>query len=505
MSVISLEGVGANRTIERQRRTGQGDKNPFDTEAFQEANRLVLDLTYVFDAPDNAPIVRGEIDALAPKALEIKQMLERGEGDIYDRGTAMIGWHDMPEKLDRSRLAEIRDAAAEFSSRIDAFVSIGIGGSYLGLESTFKALTHNYFNRLDRDDRGGAPEIHFLGQNMDPDYFRDTLDMLEGKRVGVNVISKSGTTTETAIAFRIIRRILEKSIGDKARTHIVVTTDPERGALREAALQEGYATLEVPGDIGGRFSVLSDVGLFGLAVAGIDIEELTAGFRRMRRVCLSDDFWSNPALVHAAVRYAAWTKGKKVEVVAANSLALYYVARWMEQLFPESEGHQGRGMWVSPALYSEKLHANGQMVQQGERNILETFLLLAEHDSRLEIPSDPKDMDGLNFLKEKGLDLAAVNRKVVEGPAYAHYLGGVPNMILEVPRRNAYNLGQLYYMMEKSVAVSGLLLGHNPFVQPGVEAYKSAMFALIGKPGYEKEAARIQENLERMERIRINA
>ncbi|MFP3927839.1 MAG: glucose-6-phosphate isomerase, partial [Desulfobacteraceae bacterium] len=174
-------------------------------------------------------------------------------------------------------------------------------------------------------------------------------------------------------------------------------------------------------------------------------------------------------------------------------------------LFPESEGHQGRGMWVSPALYSEKLHANGQMVQQGERNILETFLLLAEHDSRLEIPPDPKNMDGLNFLKEKGLDLAAVNRKVVEGPAYAHYLGGVPNMILEVPRRNAYNLGQLYYMMEKSVAVSGLLLGHNPFVQPGVEAYKSAMFALIGKPGYEKEAARIQENLEKMERIRINA
>ncbi|MFP3928880.1 MAG: hypothetical protein ACLFUP_08250, partial [Desulfobacteraceae bacterium] len=299
MSVISLEGVGANRTIERQTRIGQGDKNPFDTEAFQEANRLVLDLTYVFDAPDNAPIVRADIDALAPKALEIKQMLERGEGDIYDRGTAMIGWHDMPEKLDRSRLAEIRDAAGEFSSRIDAFVSIGIGGSYLGLESTFKALTHNCFNRLDRDDRGGAPEIHFLGQNMDPDYFRDTLDMLEGKRVGVNVISKSGTTTETAIAFRIIRRILEKSIGDKARTHIVVTTDPERGALREAALQEGYSTLEVPGDIGGRFSVLSDVGLFGLAVAGIDIEELTAGSRRMRRVCLSDDFWSNPALVHA--------------------------------------------------------------------------------------------------------------------------------------------------------------------------------------------------------------
>ncbi len=505
MSVLRLEAVGPNGTIDRQRRSGPGERSPFHTEAFQEANRLILDLTYVFDAPGGAPITRGDLAELAPRALEVKRALERGQGDIRDRGVPMTGWHDMPEKLDRERLEGIRALAGDLSSRIDAFVSIGIGGSYLGLEAAFKALTHTHFNRLDRGDRGGAPEIYFLGQNMDPDYFRDTLDMLEGKRVGVNVISKSGTTTETAIAFRIIRRILERSAGDKAGDCIVVTTDPERGALRETALEEGYRTLEVPADIGGRFSVLSDVGLFGLAMAGIDIEEFTAGFRRMRRICLSDVFWENPALAHAAVRYAAWTKGKKVEVVAANSLALYYVARWMEQLFPESEGHRGRGLWVSPSLYSEKLHANGQMVQQGERNILETFLLLAEHDSRLEIPRDPGDLDGLNFLAEKGMDLAAVNRKVVEGPAYAHHLGGVPNMMLEVPRRNAYNLGQVYYMMEKSVAVSGLLLGHNPFLQPGVEAYKAAMFALIGKPGWEDEAARIKENLDGMERIRIHA
>ena len=218
-----------------------------------------------------------------------------------------------------------------------------------------------------------------------------------------------------------------------------------------------------------------------------------------------DDFWENPALVHAAVRYAAWARGKRIEVVATNSTSLYFVARWMEQLFPESEGHKGHGLWVSPSLYSEKLHANGQMVQQGERNIIETFLLLENHDNTIDIPKDKENLDGLNFLPDSDKDMNFVNRKVIEGPAYAHYVGGVPNMTIEIPGRNAYNLGQIYYMMERSVAISGYLFGHNPFIQPGVEAYKKAMFALVGKPGFEENARKMDENIKKMERIKIDA
>ncbi len=505
MNELQLKDMGPNETIRRQVRQGAGDKEPFDSKAFRDSNSLVLDISLVFDTPGEGAIERKDVESLIKRVLEAKQMLDQGRGDIRDGDVIMTGWMEMPERIEPSHLQEIRSAAGDLAGRIDAFVSIGIGGSYLGIESTFRALTHTYFNQLSRQERGGGPEIYFLGQNMDPDYFRDTLDMLRGKRVGLNVISKSGTTTETAVAFRILEQLLEKSLGEETGRRILVTTDRDRGALRELARRKGYSSFVVPDDIGGRFSVLSDVGLVGLAMANIDIEEFVAGFRNMRRVCSSDDFWSNPALVHAAIRHAAWEKGKRVEVVATNSVPLSYVARWMEQLFPESEGHKGHGMWVSPSLYSEKLHANGQMVQQGARNIMETFLLLMEHDNRITIPRDHQDLDGLNFLADKGLDMNYVNRKVVEGPAYAHHLGGVPNMTLEIPRRNAYNLGRIYYMMEMSVAVSGYLFGHNPFVQPGVEAYKAAMFAMIGKPGFEQKAAEMEKTLGNMERIRIHA
>ncbi len=504
MEELHLEKMEPNRTVKEQKRRGRREKTPVDSEAFREANRLALDLTYAFDTPGEGAIRREDVEGLKDRILEARGMLERGKGDIRDGDVVMTGWQDMPERIDASHLEAIRTATAELSERIDAFVSLGIGGSYLGLEATFRALTHTYFNQLSREERGGAPEIYFLGQNMDPDYFRDTLDMLRGKRVGLNVISKSGTTTETAVAFRILHQLLEDSLGAEARNRILVTTDRHRGALRVLADRKGYRSFVVPEDVGGRFSVLSDVGLVGLSMANIDIEGFVAGFRNMRQVCARDDFWSNPALVHAAVRHAAWQKGKKIEVVATNALPLFYVARWMEQLFPESEGHKGHGMWVSPSLYSEKLHANGQMVQQGERNLLETFLLLAEHDNRVVIPRDAQDLDGLNFLPDQGVDMNFVNRKVVEGPAYAHHAGGVPNMTLEIPRRNAYNLGQVYYMMETSVAVSGYLLGHNPFVQPGVEAYKKAMFAMIGKPGFEDRARKMEDNLRQKERIRIH-
>jgi glucose-6-phosphate isomerase len=503
MKGLQLTGFGDNETTKQQIQRGLNERDPFDTPAFKEQNRISLDLTYVFDTPGQGPIKRQDLEALIPEVLKAHQMLKDNKGDILDNDTSMTGWQNLPEEIDQAHLSEIKTVTDTLSNEIDAFVSLGIGGSYLGIEATFRALTHQYFNQLSRDIRGGAPEIYFLGQNMDPDCFRDTLDMLEEKRVGVNVISKSGTTTETAVAFRILLNLMEENWGKQADRFVLVTTDRVSGALRKTAEQKGYKSFIIPENIGGRYSVLTDVGLVGLAMANIDLGEFVAGFRDMRKIAMNDDFWRNPSLVHAAVRHAAWLTGKKIEVVATNAVSLHSVARWMEQLFPESEGHQGHGLWVSPSIYSEKLHANGQMVQEGERNIIETFLFLQTHNNRISIPWIKDDLGGLNFLADKHMDMNFINRKVVEGPAYAHYQGGVPNMTVGIPRRNAYNLGQLYYMMERSVAISGYLLGHNPFIQPGVEAYKQAMFALIGKPGFEDKARSMERDLKKLKKVRI--
>ena len=503
MKGLELLNLAENKTILAQKRRNDENRNGFNEEEFREANRITLDVTYMLDAPGPGAIAMKTVEALIPEVLKAHEMLKRGEGDIRDGSTLMTGWQNLPVEITKEHLSKIQSVAENLSAEVDAFVSLGIGGSYLGIEATFRALTHTYFNQLSRAERGGAPEIYFLGQNMDPDFFRDTLDLLRGKRVGVNVISKSGTTTETAIAFRIMRKMMEENWGMDADQLILVTTDKEKGALRTLAREKGYQTFVVPDDVGGRFSVLTDVGLVGLAMAHIDIEAFVAGFQAMREISSGNDFWKNPALVHAAMRHAAWCAGKKIEVVAANATSLYWVARWMEQLFPESEGHEGHGMWVSPSLYSEKLHANGQMVQQGERNIMETFLAIKKHNNQMPIPQTDNNLDGLDFLVERSMDMNQVNQMVVKGPAYAHYQGGVPNMTIEIPERNAFNLGQLYYMMEKSVSISGYLFGHNPFVQPGVEAYKRAMFALVGKPGFEEEARQMETQLKGMRRIRV--
>jgi glucose-6-phosphate isomerase len=501
---INLSGWTDNGMILEQRQRGAGHRHPYHQADFTAQHQVSLDITHLFESPgDPQPMTLQELEQLIPEVLSAHANLKAGRGEIMDGDVPMLGWSSLPERITDEQLTNVQQSVAELASRIDAYVSLGIGGSYLGIEATVQALSHTHFNSLSREERGGAPQLYFLGQNMDPDYFRDTLDMLRGKRVAINCISKSGTTTETAIAFRILRRLLEDQLGEAAQEHIWVTTDAVRGALRQLAARKGYKTFVVPDDIGGRFSVLSDVGLVGIAMAGIDIAEFVAGFRAMKQRSDTDDFWQNPVLVHAAVRTLAWRKGKKVEVVATNSAALYQVGRFMEQLFPESEGHGGKGMWVSPSLYSEKLHANGQMVQQGERNILETFLRLGRHTSAMTIPEDPQDGDGLNFLPAAGRDLAFINSLVIDGPAYAHYAGGVPNMTLLVPARNAYCLGQLYFLLERSVAVSGTLLGHNPFIQPGVVDYKKAIFALAGKPGYEAERRRMESEMARNPRLVI--
>ena len=481
------------------------ERNLFNPDkSFIDNNKINLDITYIINPADDNPFIsRKELDRIAPGIVKNHQLLKRGEGDCKDDGIPMLGWQSLPDEITIEHLDEIVDTAEKLSNKIDAFVSLGIGGSYLGIEATFRALKHTFFNQLPREKRDSAPEIYFLGQNTDPDFFQDTLDLLKGKRIGLNVISKSGTTTETAIAFRILRRLLEQDEGDKASELIVATTDKVKGALRKLSEQKGYKSFIVPDNIGGRFSVLTDVGLFGLAVAGINIYEFTAGFRHMKKRTDTDDFWSNPAMLHAAVRYLAYKKGKKIEVVAANSSAVYQLTRWMEQLFPESEGHHGYGMWVSPSMYSEKLHANGQMVQDGERNILETFIRLKESNIILEIPSDSENLDGLNYLSDTGRDMNFINQLVIDGPAYAHFKGGVPNMTIEIPRRNAFNIGQFYYLMECSVALSGYLAGHNPFIQPGVESYKKAMFALAGKPGSENDGKIILRAVDSLDRTII--
>jgi glucose-6-phosphate isomerase len=495
---IDPDITGGNQTVARQM---SADPAPIENDDFKDDNALSLDLTYLFDAPtDPFPVTQSQFEQIGQEAVKAHRALLKGRGDVADKGVPMLGWQNLPESISTEHLVKIKESAKRFSEKIDAFVSLGIGGSYLGVEASIKALTHTWFNQLPRNKRGGAPEVYFLGQNMDPDYFRDTLDLLEGKRVGVNVISKSGTTTETAIAFRILRHLLEQSAGDDAKDLIVATTDPVKGALRSLVKNAGYESFVVPDDIGGRFSVLTDVGLFGIAVAGIDIEAFVAGFADMRVRTQTETFEDNIALLHAAARTAAYRNGKKIEVVATNSTALYQVGRFMEQLFPESEGHKGKGLWVSPSLYSEKLHANGQMVQQGERNILETFLLLENHDNEVGIPVDATDLDGLNYLPHNGRNMNFINRQVIDGPAFAHFQGGVPNMTLQVPRRSPYCLGQLYYLLERSVAVSGTLLGHNPFIQPGVEHYKRAMFALAGKPGFQGEKAKIVRAIEKLKK-----
>lgn len=501
---LNISSFGKNKTILRQMMQEKRPQRFSTNEKFIKENTINLDITYILSSSGDKPFIsKAELDDIAPAVIRKHNQLKNSEGDCLDGGIPMLGWQNLPDEITTGKLDDIISAARELSGNIDVFISLGIGGSYLGIEAAFKALSHTFFNQLSRQERGNIPQIYFLGQNTDPDFFRDTLDMLQGKRVGINVISKSGTTTETAIAFRILRDLIESWAGKNSTEFIFVTTDRVKGALRKLAEQKGYKTFEIPDNVGGRFSVLTDVGLVSLAMAGIDIHEFTAGFRHMKKRIIKDDFWTNPSMIHAAIRHLAYKKGKKIEVVATNSTAIYHLARWMQQLFPESEGQNGYGMWVSPSVYSENLHANGQMVQDGERNILETFIRLLNHDNVLKIPSDPENLDGLNYLSDKNQDMNFINRLVIEGPAYAHFKGGVPNMIIDIPKRNAFNIGQFYYMMEMSVALSGYLAGHNPFIQPGVEAYKKAMFALAGKPGNEKDNRIITEAIANMAHIVI--
>jgi len=392
-------------------------------------------------------------------------------------GNDYIGWVNLPSTISGTLIKDIEVTAKKIRKNSDVFVSLGIGGSYLGARASIEFLKPNFANEFKNE----KPKIYFSGHNLSSDYLGDLLELIKNKKATVNVISKSGTTTETAVIFRILKQHLEKSYGKNgARERIIATTDKSRGALRQLAEKQGYKTFVIPDDIGGRFSVFTPVGLLPIAAAGINIRKLIQGARDFQKRCDILNISKNPAYKYAAIRHILYKKGKVIEVLSGFHPSLHYIGEWWKQLFGESEGKDGKGIFPAACEFTTDLHSLGQMIQDGKRNLFETFLTVEQSKAKIKIPKVRENLDGLNYLAGKDLDF--VNQKAYQATASAHFEGKVPNMTVSIPRRNAFYLGQLFYFFEKSIAMSGLLLGVNPFNQPGVEAYKKKMFKLLGKP-----------------------
>ncbi len=423
-----------------------------------------------------------EISGLQSEVERCHRDLESGRGP----GADFLGWLHLPSQTSQDFLREIQAAAGRIQERCDTFVTIGIGGSYLGAKAAIDFGTHIFLNQLSPAKRKG-PEILFAGQNISSDYLHGLLEILESKDVCLNVISKSGTTTEPAIAFRLLKQAMEKKYGvEETRKRIFVTTDPDQGALKQLADEEGYPRFEIPGNVGGRYSVLTPVGLLPIAVAGMDIREMMAGAAEGEQHTSSPiDLDRNPAYLYAAIRNLLVRKGKTIELMAAFHPSLKTMVEWWRQLAGESEGKDGKGIFPAAAEYTVDLHSLGQWMQEGNRIIFETFLRVAASNHSMEIPDSPEDRDGLNYLAGRSLD--EVNEKAWQGTARAHLEGGVPNMTLTLKDRSAHTLGYLFYFFQRAIAMSGYLSGVNPFDQPGVELYKTNMFRLLNKPGYGKE------------------
>lgn len=430
-----------------------------------------------------------ELDRIRPQLEMAHELLRKGNGP----GCEYLGWLDLPGQSDKGELVRIRHAAARIRRDSDVLVVIGIGGSYLGARAAIEMLGHSFQHQLSKRQRK-APLVLFAGNNLSPDYLNDLFDVLENRKVSVNVISKSGTTTEPAIAFRIFKRWMEARYGrDGARARIYATTDRSRGALRRLADEEGYETFVVPDDIGGRYSVLTAVGLLPIAVAGIDVRDMLRGARDGAKAWQKPDPEINPCLAYAAWRNILLRKGYGVEVMVNYEPSLHFLTEWWKQLFGESEGKDGRGILPAGVDNTTDLHSMGQYIQDGRRMLFETVLQVEKSNRPLPVPTDPENRDGLNFLA--GLDLAEINRKAAEGTVLAHVDGGVPNLKIIIPDRTAYSFGQLVYFFELSCAISGYLLAVNPFDQPGVENYKQNMYALLGKPGFEQRRAELEARL----------
>ena len=429
----------------------------------------------------------GALSEISPKIKKAHEMLHNGTG----AGNDFTGWLDLPANYDRDEFARVKKAAEKIRSDSDVLVVVGIGGSYLGARAAIEFLNSPNYNLMP----GGNPRIIFAGNTLSPSALKETLALCEGKRVSVNVISKSGTTTEPAIAFRVLREMMAKKYPDKEelRGRIYCTTDKARGTLHGLAVREGYERFVIPDDVGGRYSVLTPVGLLPIAVAGADIDALMAGAAAARDELTDPDVGKNDCYKYAAIRNILYDKGYGNELFVAYEPSLQMLCEWWKQLYGESEGKDGKGIFPAGVVFSTDLHSMGQYIQSGVRNLFETVCLIGRPADDMTLGVDPEDVDGLNFLAGKTVDF--VNKKAFEGTVLAHNDGNVPNIVLHVPRRSEFELGYLIYFFEKSCAVSGYVLGINPFDQPGVEAYKENMFALLGKPGFEAEKARLEARL----------
>ena len=421
-------------------------------------------------------------------ALEANALLHSRKG----AGNDFLGWVNLPSSIDAAQLAEINAQAAKLRERAEVIICIGIGGSYLGAKAVAEAMTHS-FNLL----RSGRkePVVVFAGQNISEDYIYELFEATADREIAAIVISKSGTTTEPAIAFRLIKAEIERRYGKAgAAERIVAVTDRARGALKTLATDEGYPTFVIPDDVGGRFSVLTPVGLLPLAAAGIDIAEMVRGAQDMERATAEGvAFDENPAALYATVRNELYKSGKKIEILASYEPKLQYIAEWWKQLYGESEGKEGKGIFPASVTLTADLHSMGQYIQQGERTLFETVISVGEPAHKVVVEKDEANLDGLNFMA--GKRVSEVNRMAELGVQLAHVDGGVPNLRIEIPRIDAYTTGALLYFFEKACGISGYLLGVNPFDQPGVEAYKKNMFALLDKPGYEEESKAIKARL----------
>ncbi len=444
----------------------------------------------VFDYSRAAGFVSAEeMDNMKATVMCARDVLMAGSG----AGNDFLGWIDLPVDYDKEEFERIKKAAAKIQNDSDVLLVVGIGGSYLGARAAIEFLSHSFYNVLPKGKRK-TPEIYFLGNSISSKYIQDLKDVLEGKDFSVNIISKSGTTTEPAIAFRVFKEMLIEKYGrEEANKRIYATTDKARGALKNLATEEGYESFVVPDDVGGRFSVLTAVGLLPIAVSGADIDKLMEGAAAARKAALETPYESNSALQYAAVRNILHRKGKAVEIVANYEPSLHYVSEWWKQLFGESEGKDRRGIFPAAVDLTTDLHSMGQFIQDGSRVMFETVLNVEESPAEILLQKEEVDTDGMNYLAGKSVDF--VNKSAMNGTILAHTDGDVPNLMVTIQDNDEYCLGQLFYFFEYACGVSGYILGVNPFNQPGVESYKKNMFALLGKPGYEKEREELLKRL----------
>ena len=443
-----------------------------------------------FDYSKAASFVRAEeLENMKSAVMCAKDVLVNRTG----AGNDFLGWIDLPVDYDKEEFARIKKAAEKIQSDSDVLLVVGIGGSYLGARAAIEFLNHSFYNVLPKGERK-TPEIYFVGNSISSKYIKDLQDVLEGKDFSVNIISKSGTTTEPAIAFRVFKKMLIDKYGkEEAGRRIYATTDRAKGALKNLANEEGYESFVVPDDVGGRFSVLTAVGLLPIAVSGADIDKLMEGAASGRKKALEAPYEENGALLYAAIRNILHRKGKQVEIVANYEPSLHYVSEWWKQLYGESEGKDQRGIFPAAVDLTTDLHSMGQFIQDGSRIMFETVLNVEESPAEVLLDREEVDTDGMNYLAGKSVDF--VNKSAMNGTILAHTDGNVPNLLVNIPEQNEFCLGELFYFFEFACGVSGYLLGVNPFNQPGVESYKKNMFALLGKPGYEEAREELLKRL----------